>query len=101
MKITLSNYWIPIGQYEDGWDRMLEKNLGFTDKDDKETSWVHEMKQALMTNEKESQDETRRERHIASKMIALIDQETKLAIEEGQTVIRGRKNKPIRSRFLK
>ena len=92
-----------MSNYEDEWDLLLERECGITDNDEngQEFPWVFEMVKAERANFTAFEKDMATDRAIATKMVALVDKETELAVQEGQTIQRGRKCKPIRSRWLK
>lgn len=105
-KILFSNYWIPIARYEDIWDSLLESECGFveehgTEQAVDESKWSDEILLAAKTNSAAYEQEMAADRGIAAKMTALVDKEKELALQEGQKIVRGRKARPIRDRWLK
>ncbi|KAJ4296649.1 hypothetical protein N0V90_006697 [Kalmusia sp. IMI 367209] len=103
LKVLLTNYWIPMSNYEDEWDIILGKECGIVDNDGaaKELPWVYEMVKAERANTTAFEKDMATDRDIATRMVALVDKETELAVLEGQKIQRGRKSRPIRSRWLK
>lgn len=102
-KVLLANYWIPLSSYEDDWDAILERDYGILDGDETEEDdmpWTREVRLAYRANADSKDKDYESSRSIAAQMLALVDKETKLAKEEGQPIVRGRKNKPIRPRWL-
>lgn len=104
-RIMFTNYWVPIARYEDDWDAILAAECGFAEEGDnsgrREDQWLHEVKLAERENMNKYENDMAKDREITKRMVELIDKETELARQEGQEVVRGRKNKPIRDRWLK
>lgn len=107
-KVMLANYWKPLATYEEEWDQILEMQCGFVEEDEgsvlkrrREDKWQYEVSLAEDANVLKYEKEMATDRKVAAKMVKLIDEETKLAKLEGQKVVRGRKNQPIRDRWLK
>jgi hypothetical protein len=97
MKVMLGNWWFPMAQQEDEWDAIVSMRAGRNvDGNDKGVQWVD----AIRLSERENQDAYERDqakdKEITRKMQRIVDLETKLALEEGQTIIRGRKKRPIK-----
>ena len=61
--------------------------------------WADVMSQALEKNVIDWKNDLGTDKAIAKKMLAIVDEETRLAKLEGQTVVRGRKGRPIKSRW--
>jgi hypothetical protein len=119
--VLLCNYWIPIGQQEDEWDAILRRECGFEDdlenqeqqvkawdREDnggtdgalqKPVKWADVMLQAFRENMDGYEKEIETDKAIAKKMLAIVDEETRLAKLEGQTTVRGRRGRPIKSRW--
>lgn len=80
-------------QQEDEWDMLMKEQL--TEQDDN-VKWTD----AIRLSERENQDaherDTRKDRQITRKMQRIVDTEKKLALQEGQTIVRGRRRDPIR-----
>lgn len=120
--VLLSNYWIPIARQEDEWDDILYREVGIRDETGrggevkkvrdrgkhgakggmtKPGGWVSVMLEAHEENWQAYEKDIATDKEIAKKMLAIVDEETRLAKLEGQTVVRGRKGKPIKERWLK
>jgi hypothetical protein len=118
-RVLLTNYWLPIGQEEDKWDDILRKECGFNDDYERDigrqpghhghdnggvpqrsVKWTDIIRQAIKENEATYAEDLKTDRVIAKKMLDIVDEETRLAKLEGQTVVRGRKRRPIKSRWL-
>ena len=91
-KVELNNYWLPIAKHEDDWDTLIAAR---TRRRDDTTKWVDAIYDADAANQKMYDAELARDKENIAKMQAIVDQETALALKEGQTIRRGRKNKPI------
>lgn len=107
-KVMLANYWKPLAMYEEEWDKILEVHCGFIEEDEgsvftrrREDKWQYEVILAEDANGLKYDKEMATDREVAARMVKLIDEETELATLEGQKIVRGRKNKPIRDRWLK
>lgn len=95
-RILIGNYWMPLARQEDEWDEILRTSLGIDDGkgNAKETKWVDVLIQADFENARQYDRALARDREIAKKMLRIVDQETALALAEGQKIIRGRKGRP-------
>lgn len=101
-RTLINNYWTPIGRYEDEWDARLEERFGLREEATtaaSEPKWVDEFILASQANANRYEKETAKDREYARKMLRLVDEETRLAMREGQEVVRGRKGKPIQSHW--
>jgi len=80
-------------QQEDEWDMLMTAQLP---EQEDSVKWTD----AIRLSERENQDaherDTRKDRQITRKMQRIVDMEQKLALQEGQTIVRGRKRNPIR-----
>ena len=80
-------------QQEDEWDMLMTAQLP---EQEDNVKWTD----AIRLSERENQDaherDTRKDRQITRKMQRIVDMEQKLALQEGQTIVRGRKRTPIR-----
>jgi hypothetical protein len=104
-KTLFQNYWVPLSRHEDEWDAILERECDFVDKDSKENGsrgplWELEMIKQEKVNRVVYDKDIKTSTEIAARMTELIDKETELAIQEGRKIVRGRKAKPIRDRWL-
>lgn len=95
-KVMIGNWWLPMAKQEDDWDEMVDIGAGRRmDGPDNGVMWVD----AVRLSERENQDDYERDqakdRRLVTKMQRIVDTETKLALEEGQTIVRGRKKKPL------
>jgi hypothetical protein len=104
-KTLFQNYWIPLSRHEDEWDAILERECDFVGKDSRgngshNSLWEHEMIKQEKANRAAYDRDIKTSTEIAARMTELIDKETELAIQEGQKIVRGRKAKPIRDRWL-
>lgn len=91
-KIELLNYWLPMAKQEDQWDTLITAQT--REREDK-ILWVDAIYHANSENSKTYEAEAVKDREAAEKMQRIIDLETEFALKEGQTVRRGRKNKPL------
>ncbi|KAF2030116.1 hypothetical protein EK21DRAFT_66280 [Setomelanomma holmii] len=97
MKVMLANWWLPMAQREDEWDtwiNMRAKRL--IDGDDGGVKWVDAVRFSERENQEAYERDQVKERATTRKMQRIVDLETELALNEGQTVIRGRKRRPIK-----
>lgn len=84
---------MPICKQEDEWDDLLAAQL-MTRED--RVKWVDAVRLAEKENQGAYDRDVAKDREISRKMQRIVDLETKMALEEGQTIIRGRKKRPIR-----
>lgn len=92
-RVELGNYWLPLAKQEDEWDVLMMAQLKLREDRVKWTDAVYEAeRQNVVTYE----EELARDRETARRMQGIVDQETKLVLSEGQTIVRGRAKKPIR-----
>ncbi|EDU40263.1 Complex1-LYR-1 multi-domain protein [Pyrenophora tritici-repentis] len=91
-KVLLNNWWLPTCRQEDKWDDFLEEQLG-EDKDS--VKWIDAVRQAELQNQWAYERELRKDRDMTKDMQAIVDKEMELALKEGQTIVRGRKRRPI------
>jgi hypothetical protein len=89
LKVLLTNYWIPISQQEDAWDAIMLEEHGI--KSGREGKWVDVMDSAYADNVRLYETDLGTDKALARKMQGLVDKETKLALSEGQEVVRGRR----------
>ncbi|CAO2650747.1 Nn.00g020390.m01.CDS01 [Neocucurbitaria sp. VM-36] len=93
MMIFLANWWMPLCRQEDEWDERMNRQLMRREDGPK---WVD----AIQLSERENQEAYDRglekDREISRKMQRIVDMETELALKEGQTIVRGRKRRPVR-----
>ncbi|KAJ4311908.1 hypothetical protein N0V94_007711 [Neodidymelliopsis sp. IMI 364377] len=92
-KVLLENYWMPLARQEDEWDNLMTAQLKL--REDR-IKWTDAVFEAERHNQALYEEDVARDKEIVRKMQAIVDQETKLALKEGQEVIRGRKKRPIR-----
>ncbi|KZM28442.1 uncharacterized protein EKO05_0001595 [Ascochyta rabiei] len=92
-KVELDNYWLPLARQEDEWDVLMMAQLMF--KEDK-VKWTDAVHEAVRQNLALYEGELAQDREIIHKMQRIVDEETELALKEGQEVIRGRRKAPIR-----
>ncbi|KAJ4989982.1 DNA repair protein [Stagonosporopsis vannaccii] len=92
-RIELQNYWIPLAKQEDEWDMLMAVQLR---KREDEVNWTDVMFEAERRNGAAYEEELARDREMIKRMQGIVDEETRLALKEGEEVIRGRKKAPIR-----
>jgi hypothetical protein len=93
VKVILSNWWLPMCKNEDVWDELIGMELG---KRGDTVRWVDAIRLSEWENYRAYEKDLQRDRDVTTKMQRIVDEETKLALEEGQTIVRGRKRHPIR-----
>ncbi len=93
-KVSLSNWELPLCQQEDEWDALI--NMQLVGEED-EVSWVDAVHSAIQENQKIYLQHQRKDRLMSQKMLQIVDQETELALKEGQTIVRGRKRRPLQT----
>jgi hypothetical protein len=87
------NWWLPICQQEDAWDVLVSEQLK---KREDTVKWTDAIRLSERENQEAYEKDLRRDRELTRKMQRIVDMETKLALEEGQTIMRGRRRHPIR-----
>ncbi|EAT85796.1 hypothetical protein HBH56_033060 [Parastagonospora nodorum] len=97
VKVTLGNWWLPMAQQEDEWDALVNTRAGRKlDAEEEKVQWVDAIKMSERENQAAYEKDLAKDRAYIRKMQRIVDLETKLALEEGQTIIRGRKKRPIK-----
>ncbi len=91
-RVELQNYWLPMAKQEDEWDELIAAQLW---KREDTVRWTDAVHEAERKNSELYEKELAKDLRIAKNMQRIVDEETKLALEEGQEVIRGRKKAPI------
>ncbi|EMD61415.1 hypothetical protein COCSADRAFT_39148 [Bipolaris sorokiniana ND90Pr] len=91
-KVLLSNWWLPMCEEEDAWDALINAQLQTREDDVK---WTDAIRQSEWLNQEAYKKDMRKDREITKKMQNIVDLETKMALEEGQTIVRGRRRRPI------
>ncbi|EUC50174.1 hypothetical protein COCMIDRAFT_82785 [Bipolaris oryzae ATCC 44560] len=91
-KVLLSNWWLPMCQQEDEWDTLINAQLETREDGVK---WTDAIRQSERGNQEAHAKEMRKDREITKKMQNIVDLETKMALEEGQTIVRGGRRRPI------
>lgn len=79
-------------EQENQWDALI--NQQFRAREDR-TTWTEAVQLAQRENLKAYEKDTARDRELIQKMQSIVDQETKLALQEGQTIRRGRTRRPL------
>jgi len=86
-----------MAQQEDEWDVLVNTHAGRNvDAEDEKVRWVDAIKMSERENQVAYEKDLAKDRGYIRKMQRIVDLETKLALEEGQTVIRGRKKRPLK-----
>jgi hypothetical protein len=80
-------------QQEDMWDMLINEQLK---RREDTVSWTDAVWQSERENQAAYEKDLRKDKELTMKMQGIVDMETKLALEEGQTVVRGRRKRPIR-----
>jgi hypothetical protein len=93
IKIILSNWWLPMCKDEDAWDALINTQLK---KREDTVKWTDAIRLSERENYDAYEKDQQKDRDITKKMQRIVDEETKLALEEGQTIMRGRRRRPIR-----
>ncbi|KAI8936533.1 hypothetical protein NX059_006937 [Plenodomus lindquistii] len=92
-KVLLTNWWLPLCKQEDVWDTLINSQLQtFEDG----TKWTEAVSMAIRENDEAHRRDLERDKEMTRKFQRIVDLETELALKEGQTIIRGRKKKPLR-----
>jgi len=92
-KILLSNWWLPLCQQEEEWDALINEQL---QEPEDTVKWADAVQLAIQENVASHQAENAKDKEMTYKMQRSVDLETRLAREEGQTIVRGRKRRRIR-----
>ncbi|KAF2632246.1 hypothetical protein BU25DRAFT_331967 [Macroventuria anomochaeta] len=93
-RIELGKYWLPLAKQEDEWDMLMVAQLG---RREDRIKWTDAVNEAEKQNVATYEEELAKDREIAKKMQGIVDEETRLALKEGQEVVRGGKKSPIRA----
>lgn len=89
----LANWWLPISRQEDDWDALISVQLN---KREDNVRWIDAVREAEQENQVAYDRDVAKDKEITRKMQKIVDLETDLALKEGQTIVRGRRRKPIR-----
>ncbi|KAF2856073.1 hypothetical protein T440DRAFT_384550 [Plenodomus tracheiphilus IPT5] len=92
LKIVLGNWWLPASQQEDVWDTLMDEQLGHQGDT---TKWMDAVRKAIRENAEAHHREFQKDKETTKKMQKIVDEETKLALAEGQTIFRGRARRPL------
>jgi hypothetical protein len=95
-KVMLANWWLPMAQQEDEWDALVNMRAGRNVDGSDGVKWVDAVRMNEKLNQAAYEEDCARDRETIRKMQRIVDVETELALQEGQTVVRGRKKRPIR-----
>lgn len=79
-------------QQEDEWDALISAQLETREDDVK---WADAIRQSERVNQEAHARDMRKDREITKKMQNIVDLEMKMALEEGETIVRGRRRRPI------
>ncbi|ORX95405.1 hypothetical protein BCR34DRAFT_629022 [Clohesyomyces aquaticus] len=93
-KIELANYWQPIATQEETWDDIIAEHFALVDgkgEGNQEPTWTQAIAEAERINTAKHDHDMASDRVTARRMQKIVDQETALALQEGQTIIRGRR----------
>ena len=91
-KVYLENWYMPLCQQEDDWETLINAQLR---KAEDRANWVDAIILANQENKESYDRDGAKDRKIIQKMQRIVDLETELALKEGQTIIRGRKRRPL------
>jgi hypothetical protein len=78
---------------EDVWDELINARLK---KREDTVRWTDAIRLSERENYVAYEKDQQKDWDITKKMQRIVDEETKLALEEGQTIVRGRRRRPIR-----
>jgi hypothetical protein len=78
---------------EDEWDVHINSLLK---KREDTVKWTDAIRLAERENQEVYERDMQKDRDITTQMQRIVDMETKLALKEGQTIVRGRRRHPIR-----
>jgi hypothetical protein len=83
---NLSEYWIPLAEYEDRWDGLMKALTVEEEKDDGEEReaalFVTPMREELREMGRLMYEQTQRTKALVEKMQGIVDRETEIAAEE-------------------
>lgn len=86
-----------MAQQEDEWDAMVNQRAGRNiDGHDGDVRWADAVRLGIRVNQDDYDRDNAYDRDLTRKMQRIVDLETAMALKEGQTIIRGRKKRPIR-----
>ncbi|KAJ4367318.1 hypothetical protein N0V83_006899 [Neocucurbitaria cava] len=91
-RIFLLNWWMPLCQQEDEWDELMTRQL--MHREDR-VKWVDAVQLSEQENLQAYEKDLEKDRVVIRKMQRIVDLETELALKEGQTIVRGRKRRPL------
>ncbi|KAH7414355.1 hypothetical protein DE146DRAFT_32587 [Phaeosphaeria sp. MPI-PUGE-AT-0046c] len=96
-KVMLNNWWLPMAKQEDEWDALVRGRTGkIIDGDDDRVRWVDAIWLSEQANQEAYTRDLAYDKDMTRKMQRIVDLETAMALKEGQTIVRGRKKRPIR-----
>ena len=93
-RVEFKYYWTPIAKQEDEWDALLRDECGFRDERG-EGSWMQAVNDTIEVTWEAMSREYEQAREKGRQMLEIVDRETALALQEGQTVFRGRRRRPL------
>jgi hypothetical protein len=86
-----------MAQHEDAWDALVNMYAGRRiDGHEGNVKWVDAVRLSMKENYRAYEEDQAKEREVTRKMQRIVDLETELALTEGQTIVRGRRKRPIR-----
>jgi hypothetical protein len=95
-RVMLLNWSLPMARQEDIWDSIINGHVGRSvDAHEAGVKWVDAVHLSERENQHAHEADLTKDRVITRKMQSIVDQETKLALQEGQMIVRGRKRRPI------
>lgn len=95
-KMLLVNWWLPIARHEDEWDRLVNNEARRSiDGHENGVRWADAIELSEQLNTIAYEDDQQKDKVKIKRMQEIVDQEMELALKEGQTIIRGRKRRPL------
>lgn len=86
-----------MSKQEDDWDALVnERAQRNIDGHDGDVRWADAVRLGLRENQDNYDRDNAYDKELIKKMQRIVDLETAMALEEGQTIIRGRRKRPIR-----
>jgi len=95
-RIMLLNWSLPMARQEDMWDTIIGEYCGRSIEGNTSVKWVDAVHSSERENQHAYEADLANDKAIIKRMQSIVDQETKLALQEGQTIFRGRTRRPIR-----
>lgn len=78
------------------WDTIIGEYCGRSIEGNTSVKWVDAVHSSERENQHAYEADLANDKAIIKRMQSIVDQETKLALQEGQTIFRGRTRRPIR-----